>query len=261
MLSSEKTEAPLSLFVRSSYTRVFLTSVDQPSCNDLPPLPSSTIKRIGRLILSIESSIFDTLSVISATPGVSQEDRDEILYLLVDECVLMYTDQMFHGCCNDETDGYIKIISDNISLQFQVKLIKFGITDIETYLNTTKKFINRIKEKVNGRTIKLLNEIKYYQNNNPYLTDISVNNSNVHPAPSDYITRHTYFDLKQGPLQNITNNMEIESSAPAKIARLELPKTHTLPNNENIELPFDVIIVEKAEESIIVNTKSPSKQK
>ncbi|CAF1600077.1 unnamed protein product, partial [Didymodactylos carnosus] len=85
--------------------------------------------------------------------------------------------------------------------------------------------------------------------------------SNVHPAPSDYITRHTDFDLKQGPLQTITNNMEIESSAPAKIARLELPKTHTVPNNENTELPFDVTIAEKAEESIIVNTKSPSKQK
>jgi hypothetical protein len=82
--------------------------------------------------------------------------------LLVDECLFLFTDDLFGDHDGDYTEGYIKYVPDDIGLEFISRILRYNINPDEYFKNIDLPEVWRSRLSANG--IRLLQTMKFYQN-------------------------------------------------------------------------------------------------
>jgi len=151
--------------------------------DDLQTLFSNT----KRAPTSYERKVFETakkllkskLGVFSVYELLGEYDNDAI-NLLVDECLFVFTDDLFKDCEDIEPQGFIRLIPDEHTLTFYQRLLTYDINP-DAYFD--KIIIPKVRKKylsVNG--LRMLNEMAYYRRllSSTSVTDTSSDEESQH---------------------------------------------------------------------------------
>jgi hypothetical protein len=113
------------------------------------------VKQAARRLLQ------DCCGIISPICLIEKVDK-AAANLLVEDCLLQYTDDLFEDYDYIDSEGYIKLVPDTVDLIFIGRLIRYDIDPALYFKNITLPKVWKSRLSANG--IAILRTMEFYQN-------------------------------------------------------------------------------------------------
>ena len=139
-----------------------VTDADMQELENLFPsnkrIMSPRHQRVIKAAQQLLQRPYPIISTLSLTKSIERDAAN----LLVDECLLLFTDDLFGDQDDMDPEGYIKYIPDEVDLTFVSRLLRYQIDPTSYTNNITLPQIWKHRLSANG--IRLLQTMKIYCN-------------------------------------------------------------------------------------------------
>jgi hypothetical protein len=126
-----------------------------PSHEQVPTDYELRIKKAAQHILENCCGIISTFSL---TENIKRDAAN----LLVDECLLIFTNDLFENADDVDPEGFIKYVPDEEDLMFYARVMKYNVNPVAYLENITLPKVWKNRLSANG--IRMLRDMKFYQN-------------------------------------------------------------------------------------------------